>query len=869
MNENEFIKWRECYLDNDHELIQIENLIDKERLKEDQKRAKELEKELKKPKEDLDCVNSKDLPQPNKISSLIPSQKFGDALFILEFLSLFGNSFHLKNDFPNGFHLEHLEDALYSKTCTSSLCNLLLFYLDSIIKCNEEELNEANVDDNLETSDIQMNENEERIELDKLFKRPLDCVNDRESFVTHAQHFARLIKSIHGRNIFKIGLDDFTITEMIRLYYITCGGTLSDSMNKFLYQQRGGYSKYDELGIEFSLNYKDIIYKLENTSVFELESNEKLAILLNFTHQLMSQVKYRDILDENYAKLASIKAELRELQVEENKRLKEIKIQQQQKNKLEEVKTNIQASKDEKHNQMAKQDKEAAILTKRRDEFLKNEKKLENLIFDLQFKCSHMPLGRDRYFNRYWIFKSIDGLFIESDNGETWSFYSKKEEIEALLDSLNENGIRELELKQFLTENKQRILDKLSKCPIEKLIMNADNIEKWLKSIELKTWDQEERPKKDLKIKASDFFQWDLREKLLDLEEQLENGSLGRVNSIDRQKWRNNLQKKPSLSILDFSQALIEIAKGIEVKFLNEPLGISDKHQKKNDNSLKTFKNWEKSLLECTNYSQVYIYLQSLEESIEWSKSILNAKCKLCKKKTDSNKIKLCSQCDRAYHIYCLRPKLDEVPKGKWLCNDCRPSEKTPKKNRQLQNLSNDFDDERSISGSEIHKKSLKRERQTRNSKQKQIITDSDYESEDDKSSSKSSKKTKRSGSPNTHVLLSSTRHNQLEDKFKLAEKLVCELVKHEDSWPFLKQIPKKDAKEYLKLVNNKPMNLATIKNNLINYKYSSDYKLIMNDLKLIFTNCNLYYDETSDEYKSGKILFDYFTQQATQYGLI
>jgi bromodomain adjacent to zinc finger domain protein 1A len=97
---------------------------------------------------------------------------------------------------------------------------------------------------------------------------------------------------------------------------------------------------------------------------------------------------------------------------------------------------------------------------------------------------------------------------------------------------------------------------------------------------------------------------------------------------------------------------------------------------------------------------------------------------------------------------------------------------------------------------------------------------------------------------------------------------LVSDLVKHEDSWPFLKPVSKKDSKEYLKLVNNKPMNLATIKNNLINYKYN-DYKLIINDLKLIFTNCNLYFDKTSDEYKSGKILFDYFNQQATQYELV
>lgn len=32
-----------------------------------------------------------------------------------------------------------LENALFSKSCDSALCNLLLFFLDSIFKCYDEE----------------------------------------------------------------------------------------------------------------------------------------------------------------------------------------------------------------------------------------------------------------------------------------------------------------------------------------------------------------------------------------------------------------------------------------------------------------------------------------------------------------------------------------------------------------------------------------------------------------------------------------------------------------------------------------------------------------------------------------------------------
>jgi hypothetical protein len=35
--------------------------------------------------------------------------------------------------------IDLLENALFSKSCDSALCNLLLFFLDSVFKCYDEE----------------------------------------------------------------------------------------------------------------------------------------------------------------------------------------------------------------------------------------------------------------------------------------------------------------------------------------------------------------------------------------------------------------------------------------------------------------------------------------------------------------------------------------------------------------------------------------------------------------------------------------------------------------------------------------------------------------------------------------------------------
>lgn len=89
--------------------------------------------------------------------------------------------------------------------------------------------------------------------------------------------------------------------------------------------------------------------------------------------------------------------------------------------------------------------------------------------------------------------------------------------------------------------------------------------------------------------------------------------------------------------------------------------------------------------MNCTTLSQIFIHLQTLDESIAWSKSVLNARCCMCKKKGDADKMLLCDKCDRGHHIYCLRPALTGIPEGEWFCPKCKPKdvEKTPRKIRK------------------------------------------------------------------------------------------------------------------------------------------------------------------------------------------
>ncbi|KAL6043476.1 Lysine-specific demethylase 5A, partial [Balamuthia mandrillaris] len=65
------------------------------------------------------------------------------------------------------------------------------------------------------------------------------------------------------------------------------------------------------------------------------------------------------------------------------------------------------------------------------------------------------------------------------------------------------------------------------------------------------------------------------------------------------------------------------------------------------------------------------------EDEEEPEMDVENIMCTKCGGGDDEDKILLCDgdNCDNAYHLYCLRFPLTEVPKGNWLCDECAEKE--------------------------------------------------------------------------------------------------------------------------------------------------------------------------------------------------
>jgi len=123
----------------------------------------------------------------------------------------------------------------------------------------------------------------------------------------------------------------------------------------------------------------------------------------------------------------------------------------------------------------------------------------ERELLDTATQCQHAssvtPVGRDRFFRCYWVFRSIPGLFVEEstdaisahlngpanneiptnnspDDGDSelsqtqWSVYGFVDDVERLLGSLNARGFREGPLRVALLEQRDRLNDWVSRCDV-------------------------------------------------------------------------------------------------------------------------------------------------------------------------------------------------------------------------------------------------------------------------------------------------------------------------------------------------------------------------------------------------------------------
>ncbi|XP_068456585.1 bromodomain adjacent to zinc finger domain protein 1A [Clinocottus analis] len=316
-----------------------------------------------------------------------------------------------------------------------------------------------------------------------------------------------------------------------------------------------------------------------------------------------------------------------------------------------------------------------------------------------------------------------------------WSFYASVEELDQLIEALNPRGHRESGLKEALLQERERLTLLLQSAERNKYRL-SDDLES-SRSVPECTSAAEtlmEGRLRDLLLDIEDRIHQGTLGTLKVMDRQVwrsalaagnyellcagrQNGGMnGRVELMEvdspahlraRDRCTVRLQdlrtescvtpQPVSSSVGILAQALAHIEHGIERRFIKAPLG--DEDAKRDQKTKKTrrrdedqtsedgsdggrisktvLERWRESLQTCSSLSQVFVHLSSLERSVLWSRSVLNARCRICRRKGDADNMLLCDGCDRGHHTHCLRPRLKAVPEGDWFCPDCRPKQRS------------------------------------------------------------------------------------------------------------------------------------------------------------------------------------------------
>ncbi|XP_041970100.1 bromodomain adjacent to zinc finger domain protein 1A isoform X2 [Aricia agestis] len=388
----------------------------------------------------------------------------------------------------------------------------------------------------------------------------------------------------------------------------------------------------------------------------------------------------------------------------------------------------------------------------------------------------------------------------------------------------------------------------------------------------------------------------------------------------------------PASVVRGLACALLQVAQAIHHKYLKRPLGLDDKERKEREAKgkgmeLEAMERWEVSLMECRGLAALQLHLLALDGSVAWASSILNASCRVCRRKADPDNMLLCDGCNKGHHLYCLKPKLNKVPEGDWFCQSCKPKEKTPPRQRRKlytevkeEEESEEESEPESFStddvsvcgacgsggrlagecggcGARYHAECCEprltraarkwmcaaclapprdssdsesntplqkmKGRKSRNSKESSPMTNGSATKRGRKPKAEINGHSTRKSKSLTNGTSERRRRTEEPLHVESLQQLLQDAEKHRDSWPFCEPVSVEDVPDYLDVIE-KPMDFSTVRSKLAAREYGTDEEALA-DIALIFNNCYTYNKDTHPVAKAGCRLEKYIIKRCAE----
>ncbi|XP_023228451.1 bromodomain adjacent to zinc finger domain protein 1A-like, partial [Centruroides sculpturatus] len=501
-----------------------------------------------------------------------------------------------------------------------------------------------------------------------------------------------------------------------------------------------------------------------------------------------------------------------------------------------------------------------------------------------------------------------------------WSFYHKTEDLDQLIAALNTRGFRERNLRNELINNKINIQKSLEKCPVH--LLNNESIEYYQykerrKSQRQGNKSQSNKPSQYACMLPEEALEMVLTDAILEMEDNLHAGYLGKLKVDDRLAWRLKLERKTDRVSQDKKTGINEyrILLGAAEK-LKAREGLSDIQQRIKRQTLIDLAE-KPAIVELSLPTCDMINIDSEDDDFEkeLDRRENSRRISTIHNKDDNEIDKYVEKdCNAIVDVGRLKILiLKEIPQGDWYCTNCQykmkppsPVKKKPVYYEDDDDDSNDIDYDYSITDENTDKQYQSEENEDTcdvcskggtliccdgcplafhlecvNPPLRRVprgvwncpkcLSLSAKKAAAEKHSANNSglyktraqlllsigDRKKRRSSP-TSFSRHSNEYSSPDDKscplsYVTCDKIISYLIKHPDSWPFLCPVNKKDAPSYYKIIK-KPMDLGTIRSKLNNMQYNNNDEFAA-DIYLVLQNCELYNPASSIEYRCGRRL--------------
>ncbi|XP_026742268.1 bromodomain adjacent to zinc finger domain protein 2B-like isoform X11 [Trichoplusia ni] len=295
--------------------------------------------------------------------------------------------------------------------------------------------------------------------------------------------------------------------------------------------------------------------------------------------------------------------------------------------------------------------------------------------------------------------KKVEGNYVPRELRHGWWRVTETETLRELLDALHPRGVRERELHAALTNHLPTVNNKL-------YIEKGDILGTELCVSHLDRVIAQNGGFPSLDTSHSVHTQRRLDMQLLNMVEQLEERVA--AASMQVKGWRPSRAASPAPAepVARARHKLQALEAHIERRYLKPPLvqryastseatlgavlqgehgnasapspQNSDGNEGKADNKgiARGLATWREAVSRCNTSAQLAMLLHALEAAVAWDKSIMKAvrmrhNCQFCLCGDNEDQLLLCDGCDKGYHTYCFKPRMDKIPDGDWYCWEC------------------------------------------------------------------------------------------------------------------------------------------------------------------------------------------------------